>query len=41
MVPAITANTAPKINGAPGFILVHRRPAISEEKKVQMPIIVW
>jgi hypothetical protein len=41
IVPATTAKTDPKINGAPGFILVHSRPAISEEKKVQVPIIVW
>ena len=34
------AKIAPKINGAPGLIFDHKRPAIKEEKKTQTPIIV-
>ena len=35
------AKIAPNINGAFGFTWDHNSPAINEEKKVQIPIMVW
>jgi len=41
IVPARKDRIAPNIKGAPSLTFVHKSPAIKDEKKVQIPIIVW